>query len=621
MGIIVQMPDTPDMELVQEFARSGSETAFGEIVRRHLNLVYSVAHRCTGNDGDAQDVAQAVFIVLARKAGSLSAKTVLPGWLYETTRHIAARQWRTDTRRHAREQEAYMQSSLNDGPTTPAWTQLAPHLEAAMSGLSEDDRTLLVLRYYQNRTGAQAAAQLGLREDAVHKRTGRALEKLRTLFTQRGITLSAAAIAAAVSAHSVQAAPAALAGKITSAAVISATIDHGTGLFSAATPQKAAVGALLAAAVGWFSYQAHETASLRDQVQSLQQAQAPLQVSIQQLEHERDAATSQAAALKDELAKNQSDTDELLRLRGEVGVIRQEQLSQRAQPAQTISVQYDVITKHETTLIGLVQMDDFKLAILDCRDWFPNNNQPIAGRFFIREGQSYEDAEIRDAHVKIEIIKIDSAKGTVEARENGVSKTYRFQSNGQSDENAGPASLWVQDSSLNTVFDLYEALAGNVHTLLIHQDARRKMPVAIAANPQNQADAIRFLAGWINDQGFTIIPDGSKFELIVPTALADGVHPGAAALPAPEPEDNRSGGNIDFKNADFDSIRHIYAALSGREILQNGRVSAVISLHTGNPLSKAETLYALDTLLGWQGIKIVKVDSKTSKVVRADPQH
>jgi hypothetical protein len=76
---------------------------------------------------------------------------------------------------------------------------------------------------------------------------------------------------------------------------------------------------------------------------------------------------------------------------------------------------------------------------------------------------------------------------------------------------------------------------------------------------------------------------------------------------------------INFENADFESIRRIYAALSGREIVRSGPVSAVISFHTNNSLSKAEVLYAMDVLLGWQGVKIVKVDSKTSRVVRTSP--
>jgi RNA polymerase sigma factor (sigma-70 family) len=212
------MPDANDMDLVREFARDNSETAFTELVRRHINLVYSVAWRCTGNDGDANDVTQAVFIILARKAAGLREKTLLTGWLYETTRFAAARLLRTNARRHAREQEAYMQSTLNDlsrhsaatAEAAEIWTQLSPHLEDAMGKLNAADRALLVLHFYENKSGPEAAALLGIREDAAHKRVTRAIEKLRKFFLKRGVTLSGAAIAGAVSANSVQAAPVAL---------------------------------------------------------------------------------------------------------------------------------------------------------------------------------------------------------------------------------------------------------------------------------------------------------------------------------------------------------------------------------------------------------------------------
>src|SRR5450432_3448762 len=213
------MPDTQDMDLVQEFARHNSEAAFTELVRRHINLVYSVARRCTGNDGDAHDVTQAVFIILARKAAGLRERTLLTGWLYETTRFAAARLLRTNARRHAREQEAYMQSTLTEADHAAVWEKLSPHLEAAMSKLAERDRALLVLRFYENKSGPDAAALMGIREDAAHKRTARALEKLRKFFTKRGVALSGAAIASAVSANSVQAAPVALVKTISAIAV------------------------------------------------------------------------------------------------------------------------------------------------------------------------------------------------------------------------------------------------------------------------------------------------------------------------------------------------------------------------------------------------------------------
>ena len=206
-----QRPDAQDMDLVREFVRDNSDAAFAELVRRHLNLVYSVARRCTGNDEDARDVAQAVFIILARKAAGLSPKTLFPGWLYETTRFTAARLLRTDARRRAREQEAYMRSTLNETSRASVWEQLSRHLETAMSRLAERDRALLVLRFYQNKSGPEAAALLGVCENTLHKRVARALEKLRLIFAKRGVTLSGETIAGAISANSILIAPAGLA--------------------------------------------------------------------------------------------------------------------------------------------------------------------------------------------------------------------------------------------------------------------------------------------------------------------------------------------------------------------------------------------------------------------------
>jgi RNA polymerase sigma factor (sigma-70 family) len=213
------MPDANDMELVRDYARQNSESAFAELVRRHINLVYSVAVRFTGNPGDAEDVTQAVFILLARKAAGLSDRTVLTGWLYETTRLTAAGFLRSQRRRRFWEDEACMQSNLNTPDSGHLWRQLAPHLEAAMSRLGERDRTLLALRFYENKTGAEAAALMGIGAEAAHKRTARALEKLRKFFTKRGVDSTAAAIAENISANSIQVAPVALAKAVTAVAI------------------------------------------------------------------------------------------------------------------------------------------------------------------------------------------------------------------------------------------------------------------------------------------------------------------------------------------------------------------------------------------------------------------
>ena len=213
------MPGRTDIDLLREYVGSGSESAFAQIVHQHINLVYSVALRLTGNGEDAQDVTQAVFVVLAKKAASLRSKTIVTGWLYETARFTAMNFLTNKSRRQAREQEAYMQSALNDAATERIWEQLAPLLEEAMTRLSEKDRTLVALRFFENKSIAETAALMGLNEWAARKRVERIMEKLRAYFSRRGVTSTAATIAGAISANSVQAAPAVLAQTTTAVAL------------------------------------------------------------------------------------------------------------------------------------------------------------------------------------------------------------------------------------------------------------------------------------------------------------------------------------------------------------------------------------------------------------------
>jgi RNA polymerase sigma factor (sigma-70 family) len=217
------MMEADDSQLLREFAERQSDAAFAALVTRYVNLVYSVALRQTGNPHAAEEITQAVFIILARKAGGLGAKTILSGWLYQTARLTAANLLRGQIRRQQREQEAYMQSLANEAEPD-VWPRIAPLLDDALGQLGEHDRHAIVLRYFENRSLGEVGAALGASEDAAKMRVNRALEKLRKFFTKRGVTLTTALIAGAVSANSVQAAPVGLAVTITAAAAKGSTL-------------------------------------------------------------------------------------------------------------------------------------------------------------------------------------------------------------------------------------------------------------------------------------------------------------------------------------------------------------------------------------------------------------
>jgi uncharacterized protein (TIGR03435 family) len=250
------MAELDDHQLLGQFARQNSQAAFAALVERHVNLVYSTALRHMGNTHAAEEIAQAVFIILARKAGRISSKAILSGWLYQTTRLTAANFLRGEIRRQKREHEAYMQSKQNQ-PGSDIWTQIAPLLDEALSRLGERDRNAVVLRFFENKSLREVGASLGAGEDAAKMRVNRALEKLRKIFAQRGVNLSVTDIAGIITTHCVHTAPLGLAKAISTvaaakgatAATSTLTVVKGALKFMALTKAKLAIGLAVAAVV------------------------------------------------------------------------------------------------------------------------------------------------------------------------------------------------------------------------------------------------------------------------------------------------------------------------------------------------------------------------------------
>jgi RNA polymerase sigma factor (sigma-70 family) len=214
--------NSDDFQLLRRFVEASSQEAFGRLVERHLDFVYSICRREVRDAALAEDVTQAVFLLLAQKASSLGGGTILTGWLFNTARFACRNAMRQEARRTATERKA-MEEMMQGNHQDDIWQSVEPLLHDALAALGSKDREAVLLRYFENKSLKEVGQLLGISENTARMRVARAIEKLKVHLKKHGVAVSAAILAALMAEQAVQAAPA------TCAAAVAGMLANATG--------------------------------------------------------------------------------------------------------------------------------------------------------------------------------------------------------------------------------------------------------------------------------------------------------------------------------------------------------------------------------------------------------
>jgi RNA polymerase sigma factor (sigma-70 family) len=543
---------------------------------------------------------QNVFAALARKAWQFAPDDSLPAWLYRTTL-LEAKAWlRTELRRRRREQTA---AELGTTMTTPDHFQdsraLLPLLDEALLSLREKDRTALLLRFYESRSLREVGAVLGLSEDATQKRVAAALERLGQFFQRRGFKTATLAATTAALEHTASAAPEEVAASVVQAALHAAPPAVGglmlglAWLVGLTRLQKAALILLMLAPPALWRWAGPPPAA----------SNAPQPPSTPQIAVIEPAAPKLEQPLLPAHSASLSKPPDLIR---------------PALPAPGFDKEYEV------RVTGIVVLPDFKAALFEVRHRSLSRSieSPFMVKRILREGQAFDDMSVRGAHVRFELVQIEAETGTITARENDSAATYVLERAPSAPP--PPSAAFVVDlpnPGLEEFVDFYAELLDR--TALCYPAIKAARIPLVAAIP-DRGEAIKLCEEALRTQGVATLLDGQTFVWLVPT---NQVKTFAAALwrrspPTDSNQEFAPKGAVCLINADLASVMGVYGGLIGRRFTRtDGLPVRFISFRNQSALAKEEVIYAFDTLLAWQGLKVQLVQDKAFKVVSLTQRH
>ena len=268
-------------ELLGRFVDGGRmEKDFEELVRTLGGVVFTSALRQTGDALLAEEVAQNVFAILARKAATVRKHAAPMAWIFKTTKHEAAKAMRAERRRHRKHQALATHRAERQEVSLPhhddPWREALPHLDESLDQLAPQDREAVLQRFFYQRKFREIAVATGQSEAACKMRVRRALEKLAGFLRAKGVVLSGTAVASCLTAEMAKAAPVSLvaaSGKILTGCQSLSTLTIFTNSIQTMNTVKSATiatAAVIALAAGPMVWQNAQARNLENEVSRLE---------------------------------------------------------------------------------------------------------------------------------------------------------------------------------------------------------------------------------------------------------------------------------------------------------------------------------------------------------------